>query len=336
MEVTRIADVEPETPDTPVTLKICGNVKEIRYARAPFACPIKKINKDFGYDVRSGEIVEFRHTSTRADNLQSVAQSLRDVRDLVNANTDDPDTVLWTTLTYAANMQDPKQLYEDYKKFWKRFRYYLERHNHPPAEYLTIAEPQGRGAWHLHCLFLFHPNPRPFIPNSDMAQLWGKGFTVTKGLDGIWDPGLYLSCYLGDMSMEESIKSGTFDASRLAEVKGKDGTPKAIVKRSRLSLYPPKFRIYRCSKGVRRPVVIQTTEGAAQALIGSAPLTYEKTVAIIGADGETKNVLNWRQYNPKYSKEKGGGQAGDAGTSLPCSDAMRQISGTEGSRTGTP
>ena len=74
-------------------------------------------------------------------------------------------------------------------------------------------------------------------------------------------------------------------------------------------------------------MVIQTTEGAAQALIGSAPLTYEKTVAIIGADGETKNVLNWRQYNPKYSKKASGGQDENAGASLPCSDAARQIGG---------
>lgn len=37
-----------------------------------------------------------------------------------------------------------------------------------------------------------------------MAQLWGKGFTVTKGLDGIWDPGLYLGCYLEDMPLMDN------------------------------------------------------------------------------------------------------------------------------------
>lgn len=303
MEVTRIKDIEPDTPDTPVTLKICGNVHEIRFTRSPAVCPIKKVSKDWGVDLRTGEAVKFNHSTTRADNLQSVAKSLRDVRDLVNANTEDPDTVLWVTLTYASNMQDPQKLYEDYKKFWKRFRYYLDKHGLPPAEYLIIAEPQGRGAWHTHCLFLFFPGKRPFIPNSDMARLWSHGFTVTKNLNGIWDPGLYLSCYLGDMDLENSINAGTFNAGQLTETNGKDGKPKAIVKRGRLSLYPPGFRIYRCSKGVQRPLIVRTTEGEAQTVIGAAPLTYEKTVAIIGADGETKNVVNYRQYNKKYTKQ---------------------------------
>ena len=312
MAVTRIEDVEPKSPSTPVQLKICGNLMEVRFSRSPSVCPIKKISKNWGVDLRTGAAIQFKHSTTRADNLHSVAQSLRDVRDLVNCNTEDPDTVLWATLTYSSNMQNPKQLYEDYKKFWKRFCYHLEKHDLPSAEYLAIAEPQGRGAFHLHVLFLFYPHKRPFIPNSDMAHLWGHGFTVTKGLNGIWDPGLYLSCYLGDMDLENSIKNGTFNAGRLAEVEARDQdgktVKKSVVKKGRLSLYPPRFRLYRYSKGIQRPLVIQTTEGEAQALIGSAPKTYEKTVAVIGADGETKNVLNWRQYNKKYTKQKHEGQ----------------------------
>ena len=100
----------------------------------------------------------------------------------INANLTEPEKALWVTLTYAENMRDAKQLYEDFRRFWQRFRYYLDKHKHPTAEYITAAEPQARGAWHLHCLFLFFPEKAPFIPNSDMAQIWRHGFTKTKSL----------------------------------------------------------------------------------------------------------------------------------------------------------
>ena len=101
------------------------------------------------------------------------------IRDSINTNLAEPENALWVTLTYAENMRDAKRLYEDFRRFWQRFRYYLDKHEYPPAEYITAAEPQGRGAWHLHCLFLF-PEKAPFIPNADMARIWGYGFTTVS------------------------------------------------------------------------------------------------------------------------------------------------------------
>ena len=45
------------------------------------------------------------------------------------------------------------------------------------------------------------------------------------------------------------------------------------------------------------------TEGEAQAEIGTAPLTYEKTISVRDADGEVRYVINYRQYN-KARKER--------------------------------
>lgn len=39
------------------------------------------------------------------------------------------------------------------------------------------------------------------------------------------------------------------------------------------------------------------TEGEAQAEIGTAPLTYEKTISVRDAGGELWNIINYRQYN---------------------------------------
>lgn len=147
--------------------------------RKPPTIAIKKLNADMYVDKRTGEVKEFQHHSNRAEDTASVSQSLRKLRDLINANLDDPESALWVTLTYRENMTDAKRLYEDYRRFWQRFKYYLNKQGYPPAEYIIAAEPQGRGAWHLHCLFFF-PSKAPFIPNRDMEKLWGHGFTKTQ------------------------------------------------------------------------------------------------------------------------------------------------------------
>lgn len=293
MNINRIPDIRPETPDAPVTVKRCGNVVEVRYmAGSSPAITIEKLSADLYADKRTGEVKEFQHHDSRAADKASVAQSLRKLRDLINANLENPESALWVTLTYRENMTDPARLYEDYRRFWQRFKYYLGKRGHPSAEYVIAIEPQGRGALHAHCLFLF-PGKAPFIPNADMARIWGHGFTKTKSLNGIGNPGLYLTAYLGDMELSESVSAGTFQAKRLTQSKDKR---KAVVKGARLKLYPPGFNLYRFSRGVKRPEVWQTTEQKAQVEISGMPLTYEKTISITDEGGMIRNIINYRTY----------------------------------------
>ena len=293
MNINRIQDIRPEFPDTPVTVKRCGNVVEVRYiASNTPAIAIEKLTADLYADKRTGEVKEFQHHDSRAADKASVAQSLRKLRDLINANLENPETALWVTLTYQENMTDPAQLYEDYRRFWQRFKYYLSKRDHPPAEYIIAAEPQARGAWHLHCLFLFF-GKAPFIRNSDIAQIWGHGFTKTQNLRGIGNPGLYLTAYLGNMELTEAVNAGAFQAKRLAGSKDKS---KAIIKGARLNLYPPGFNLYRFSRGIKRPEIWQTTEQEAQAEITGMPLTYEKTISITDEGGTIRNIINYRTY----------------------------------------
>ena len=51
-------------------------------------------------------------------------------------------------------------------------------------------------------------------------------------------------------------------------------------------------------------MIWQTTEAEAQEIVNSAPLTYERTVAVTNEVGEVKNIINYRQYNCA-SKEGG-------------------------------
>ena len=109
MKVEKIPDVRP-APKDEVTLKTAGNVMEIRYASNTAGSPIQKLDKDHGLDTRTGEVIDYQHNQNRAGDMASVAQSLKRLRDLINANLENPDTALWVTLTYAENMTDAKRL----------------------------------------------------------------------------------------------------------------------------------------------------------------------------------------------------------------------------------
>jgi len=209
---------------------------------------------------------------------------------------------LWVTLTYAENMRDPVRLYADMEKYTKRLRYYLKTRNLPSVEYIYCIEPQARGAFHAHCVLIFDADKAPFIHNDDMARLWSHGFTKTKSLRGIKNPGLYLTAYLTDMEYSQAAQTGAVKGDGIKEVTatGKDGEPvsKAIVKGARLRLYPAGMRIFRCSRGIKRPIVKHCTEGQARAVIGDAPLTFERTISVSCTAG-TLNTINYRHFNRK-------------------------------------
>lgn len=272
--------------------------------KAPPNPAITKLSADYYMDNRTGEVKEFTHTTVRSESKESVSQSLRKLRDLINANVEQPENVLWVTLTYRENMRDTKRLYEDFRRFWLRFKYYLRKQEEPNAEYIVAAEPQARGAWHLHGLFIF-PEKAPFIPNTEMEVLWKQGFTKTTSLHGIGNPGLYLTAYLGDMELGEAMAVGK-QKGQLKEVQDAKGESKAVVKGARLHLYPAGFNLFRSSRGVKRPIEERTTEGEAMKLVENKELVYEKTISVTNGAGDVMNVINYRTYAAKKDEERKG------------------------------
>lgn len=297
MEIRKIPNIKPEPIDI-VTVKMAGNVTEIRFSKSSAGSPIKKVDKDHGVDIRTGELVEFQHSINRAGDKASVAQSLKRLRDIINANLENSSNALWVTLTYTDLMTDGKRLYADFHAFWKRFQRYQEREGQPSALYIACAEPQARGAWHLHVILIF-PEIAPFIPNASMERLWRHGFTKTKSLKAVDNPGLYLTAYLGNMELTEAVQAGAMSTKiKEVDVTSEDGTrhKKAIIKGARLHMYPPGFNIYRTSRGIKRPIINTMTEEEAQKIVGNAPLTYEKTIQVVDGAGEVRNTINYRTY----------------------------------------
>lgn len=277
-------------------IKICrtGNITEVTsIQRKPRAPDILKINKDIYCDIESGEIKEYKHTKTRAENKTGLRQTFMNLRRIINTNATKGDNCLWVTLTYAENMQDYKRLMIDHERFFKRLKRFLIKRGDDIPEYIACVEPQGRGAWHLHILYIWD-HYAPYIDNSDMARLWGQGFTKTDRVRDADNIGAYLSVYLTDVDVEEGAEPA--EGEKTIE---KDGQKKRIKKGGRLKYYPSGINLYRCSKGIKKPVAeIQSNCNWEKEKASFGALTYQKIYEIVDEEtGEIKNYISKTYYN---------------------------------------
>jgi hypothetical protein len=169
-------------------------------------------------------------------------------------------------------------------------------------------EPQGRGAWHCHSIFIFKEKA-PFIPNNKLSDIWKHGFVTVKRLDDVDNVGVYLTAYLGDMEINDNEQlSKEVKASDIKEVEVKDEngitSKKRFIKGARLYLYPPGFNIYRTSKGIKQPIANYMQEIEARKKVSADTLTFERTVKIFDEEKEFNNVLNYRYYNKLRNKSQ--------------------------------
>lgn len=273
-----------------------GNVTEItEMTRRPRKIAIKRISRHcyIKLDEQSGEVYEYHHASSKADSLDSVRRTFARLRQIINANCPDPQNVLMITLTYRACMTDVKRLYTDYKNFWARLLYYCRKQGIPEPEYIAVAEPQARGAWHMHCLLIWK-SKAPYIPNDVTEERWRHGFTHTQAVRGDCDNlGAYFTASSTDLTVEEfeGIHDADVDERYVIEKAwmDKDGTvtPKRVVKGARLKLYPSGMRIYRTSRGIVQPETEELTpEQAEREKANAGALTFSAAVAILPDDAD--------------------------------------------------
>jgi len=284
-----------------VKVKECGYITEVVWVKNKNTkCYIKKLSDDEYLDLRNGQVYKCNKIENRSQNKHSVSQSLKRLRDYINTNVVNADNCRWITLTYADNMQDTKKLYTDFKIFNKKMRKKLAIH----YEYIIACEPQKRGAWHIHMLMIFD-DKAPYIDNNSILQkVWGYGFTKTKKLDDVDNIGAYLTAYLGDMSLDEYESDG----SNICSISGKyllkviediEGIKKAYIKGYRLKFYPPKFNLYRCSRGIKKPNTYNCIDSYISKKVSDSTLTFEKTIFISDEQSDYENTINYRYYNSK-------------------------------------
>lgn len=274
---------------------VAGNVVELSsMSSKPEQPPIIKLSATEYLDTRTGEVKDFQLSETRADNTDSLRKTFKKVRDTVNANCTEPENLHWITLTYAENMTDTERLYRDFGAFWKRFKRWSDKNGHNPPEYITVIEPQARGAWHCHCLFIWDKK-RPFIRNKTFAEIWGHGFVKITSVKDVDNIGAYLSAYLGDVPLKDYDKDKINPFTPIKEVKGKK-----YVKGGRLHMYPVGMKLMRTSHGIKRPIQDEVCpESVSTEKIMSGACTFRTVVKLTDETTDKSRYISKEYYNTK-------------------------------------
>ena len=282
-----------------VSVKKMGNIIEICHCeKRKTTASIKLIDKNHYSNTKTGEVFECNHIESRANGKAQVAQSLKRLRDYLNTNITDVSKCKWITLTYAENMMDTNRLYNDFKKFIMRFKYKFKTFK---FEYIVAMEPQSRGAWHCHCVFIFN-SKAPFIPNETIEKLWSHGFTKTTKLDNIDNIGAYLTAYLADIeyNAEQHGKEENYKIKNIIEIDEQNNKKeKRYIKGGRLYLYPPKFNLYRISRGIKKPKKVYMQYSVAKEKVGLRTPTYSKSIQLTSTDNLYTNQITYEYYNIK-------------------------------------
>lgn len=253
-----------------------GNKLDVNFNTAVLTSHIKKLNKHQYVNLSDGEIKEFQFQEQKVN--ANLRKTFLRLGRLININFgDSKKDKLFITLTYKENMQDNKRLYEDAKRFIHNLKYELEKkYNKKQKEkveftYIIVAEPQERGAWHLHILLKANVL-NLYISNIRLAKLWGHGDTKTERLKDVTNMGAYYVAYFTDVE------------------KGKKG--------SRLHMYPTSFKIFRTSRNIIRPVVEEDVYKNIVKEYGKP--TYSNSIAI-ERDNQVMNISTTEQFTKNSS-----------------------------------
>lgn len=306
-------EVDEIHPDKLVKMTDMGHIKEVMSVdKLSFeAPPITKLSQDLYMLKHTGEVREYDHTENRSENVKSLSRTFKRIRQIINYNFGGRDNELAFTLTYAENMTNPQRLYDDFKKFFMRLRYQYGQ----DIDYFSVVEPQGRGAWHCHVLLRFNAVEKIFIPNKEIAELWGQGFVTVKAINkNVDNLGAYLSAYLGDIELTPENEKVIAECCpgepeqyelKTAEV---DGVQKKFIKGGRLHLYPTGMNIYRKSRGIKVPESTYMPYKDAKKVVGSATPNYSSTLCVLDDNGTELNRITYEQYNLKRKNSQEGGE----------------------------
>ena len=300
IEFTRLSEVPKINPNLPVKVITMGNVVEVQYMEhRNNKQTVQMLPGGNEFVICStGEVKEVEHHNTRKDNKKGLYKTFANCRGMINANVTDVSKVRWCTLTYKENMTDPKRLYSDFQQFNQRFQYFCKIKGYSKPEYIVMMEPQGRGAWHAHLLYIWQDMKAPYISNKDFRELWGHGFVKIKKLDNVDNVGAYLTAYLGDMELDEIQGKTDGKEVKIVEVdENGEKVKKAIVKGARLDLYPSNFNMLRYSRGCKKPIEEMMYQDEVTKKVLGATKTFESAVKMIDETTGFENTIVKSQYN---------------------------------------
>ncbi len=302
LKVTKSDDGMVLRASDTVTVTRMNHLTEVQYmARVNTKNHIRKLDKDRYVVLEDGEIKDFTHTENRKQGFNSLRQTFKKLRYLINNNFVGGSNEWHVTLTYKENMTDTVRLYDDFKNFMKRFKYRYKAVS--TLDYISVVEPQGRGAWHCHVLIRFNDADTILLTDDDIRDLWSYGTQVSaKTLNEVDNIGAYLSAYLSDVELSDDSMLTYLNNRYTCEVPVKiTSEGKKYIKGGRLHMYPPGMNLYRRSKGIRSPDREKMKYGQIKSVVGSAHPHYTATYYIEDLDHDFSNVICYEQYNTKRS-----------------------------------
>lgn len=276
--------------DEPVTVTQMGHLIEVQHmTHGNYKARIKKISKYHYVDLSTGEIKEFELSETRADNINSVRQTFKKMRYLINNNFFGSDNELFITLTYANQTRDHLQVGDDYFKFLKRLK---RRYKDFKLEGIRVLEPHASGCWHLHALLKLDGSDSFDLDKESLEEIWGLGFVDVQRLTDVDNIGAYLSAYLANVEIPEGT---SYNGSK--EVVENEG--KKYIKGARLAFYPPGVNIYTKTAGLKYPERHHMDYKDIKKVVRSTKAHYKSSVTITDDDKKFSNTITYEQYNLK-------------------------------------
>ncbi len=280
---------------------------------------IRRLDADRYQVVKTGEIRYFNsdHQVKVKDNLM---KTFRELVGILRSNFKAGEkNQVFLTLTFQDNITDPEELYYCYDLFIKNLRYAYKDHK---LDYVAIAEPQARGAWHMH-VFLKSDKDYLYISNRKLTvyvtdpdnpkkrlkddkgrdiidykkSIWPHGSTTSERLKGD-DAGQYYISYFTSII----VGAENCDEHAIVKQKGQKGLKqsKRVEKGARIPMYPKFFKLFRCSRGIIRPEkeVVKYEDVTSE----YDKKTKTRTIDIMDGD----NVLNTMQFESfkKINKNK--------------------------------
>lgn len=219
MRVKRLNSDDVKVADTAqVKLKMTGNTAVVQFtAGVNKKCPVQNLSKDTYMLKETGEIKQKNKAENRFQSPKSVRKSINRLMDLIRCNVTETEKCKWVTLTYSDVMTDGKKAFLD-------------------AKFILLFEEKA-----------------PYIANSQIADIWGNGYTDTRDVfdgDGL---ALYFKAYLSDFEYED--EAGNVDSIKNVVEKDVNGKTKQFIKGERLRYYPTGMNLYSSSRGMKRPEI---------------------------------------------------------------------------------
>ena len=287
-----------------VTVTKMGHITEIQYMqKMNHTATIKKLSKDEYCDLATGEIKEFKHMDVRTDSYNSLRQTFKKLRYLINNNFRGRKNELFVTLTFKPDETGWRPMVGDNKYLSKCFtafnRKLQAKYGVENVQFIRVLEPHADGHAHYHVLLRFDGYNSIYISNDELAEMWGKGHVTVHSLKNVDNIGAYVSAYLTDVEFNEETDAATvfkaMQEDRQLEIKTVDGQEKKFIKGGRLHMYPSGKQIYNKSKEMSMPERETMTYKKAKKIVGSAKPHYAKKYEIESED--FTNTVIFEQYN---------------------------------------